>query len=202
MFSSTSYPLNVIGNYITSGGSQPAGYMDDVRIYDFVLSIGDIEWLYNDGSGRSSSLGAKEVGYRFLTEKGNYRGTYSFEDDTIGGNPDNWEVYEGTGSSTNILGSLDGHNNIIEISTTTTGSGHYADAAQEFSEQTYGTIEFWWRGTDVDYYHANYINLYDGATNFAYSKIEPKLICKIIFEFEYQVLYTVKFLKTGINKNL
>ncbi len=44
MFSSWNYPLEVIGNI--GGGGQPAGYMDELRIYDRVLSNYEILYSY------------------------------------------------------------------------------------------------------------------------------------------------------------
>jgi len=47
MFDSVTYPLALIGNY--SGGSQPAGYIDHVKIYDYARTPAQVAWDYNKG---------------------------------------------------------------------------------------------------------------------------------------------------------
>ncbi len=100
--------------------------------------------------------------YKYQTD-GAYQGTYSFEDDAIGGDPDNWEVYEGTGSTVSVLGSLGNHNQIVEIATTTAGSGHLANTWNNFDDQEYGSVELWFRSSNVNWNHANYIFLRHGS---------------------------------------
>lgn len=90
----------------------------------------------------------KDFDQSFNTKKkatytNNYPATFSFENDTIGSNPNNFTVIEQAGTSINVFDYLDGHKNIVEINDTHTSN--YAYMYNEFNEQNNGSIELYSR---------------------------------------------------------
>ncbi|KKM60651.1 hypothetical protein LCGC14_1539700, partial [marine sediment metagenome] len=78
-----------------------------------------------------------------------YPGTYSFEDDTDGGNPSGWSTYE-LGGTVAIESSYSGHAKIVKIEDTVATGGLYMSNA--FTPITSGdaTIEFWHHMSDYN----------------------------------------------------
>jgi parallel beta-helix repeat protein len=79
---------------------------------------------------------------------GYYPATYGFENDEIGSKPEQWEI-RANGSSNfevEVIKSLDGHANVVEIDDYNTESGKFPGIMQYSSfPRTFGTIEFWVR---------------------------------------------------------
>lgn len=73
---------------------------------------------------------------------GIFKAVYNFEDDTVGGNPTGWTVYE-TGGTVNIIASVGTHNKVVEL-VQSVGANQVA-MYQTFSDQATGTVEFWVR---------------------------------------------------------
>ncbi len=82
--------------------------------------------------------------YRFY-ENGVYCGTYSFTDDTVGGLPAEWDSWEGDYCDVEVIESVDGHANVVELFDTAPGPTANARIENSFSPQSNGTIEFWVR---------------------------------------------------------
>ena len=79
--------------------------------------------------------------------RGYYPATYGFENDLYGSDPDGWTVTE-TGGIIDVISQEGGHENVLEIfkSSTTGDTG----AIQTFTDnQSYGSVEFWWRISDA-----------------------------------------------------
>ncbi|MFX0083727.1 MAG: hypothetical protein ACFE94_18405 [Candidatus Hodarchaeota archaeon] len=81
---------------------------------------------------------------------GYYPGVFGFENDDIGNFPANWTDNSGLNCSVQVIGSLDGHNNVID-------GYDNSDSAifsieDTFDPQSSGTIEFWVRTNDTTYY--------------------------------------------------
>lgn len=76
----------------------------------------------------------------------NYNGTYSFTNDTIGSNPTNWSTVEPSGISIQVINNMDNHNKVMEIYDNS--GSNYATAINSFTQQSFGTVEFWWYTTD------------------------------------------------------
>ncbi|MFX0132203.1 MAG: PKD domain-containing protein [Candidatus Hodarchaeota archaeon] len=71
-----------------------------------------------------------------------YNSTFSFEDDTVGTNPNGWTISEGGARTVNVRSSLDGHDKIVELYD---GDGGNVIMEDSFSSQTYGTVEYFFR---------------------------------------------------------
>ncbi|MFW9873228.1 MAG: LamG-like jellyroll fold domain-containing protein, partial [Candidatus Thorarchaeota archaeon] len=83
----------------------------------------------------------------FLDCNRHYSSNYGFINDTIGTDPEGWIVFEG-GGTVNVISELDGHNKVVEFHDTSSSS--YTRIRQTFaSNQTHGTIEYWWRIDDA-----------------------------------------------------
>jgi len=76
---------------------------------------------------------------------GYYPATYGFENDLVGNDPYGWTVFEPGSQNVEIISSLDGHNNVLEMFDTESGSGAQAQANTSFVPQTSGIIEYWYR---------------------------------------------------------
>jgi len=88
---------------------------------------------------------------------GFYPGTYGFENDKIGEEPEDWLLFPGDPAmSTEILSELDGHKMVLDMNKGNTYGDNY-NLYQYFSEpQVYGAIELWMRTTDAlegSHYH-------------------------------------------------
>jgi hypothetical protein len=80
-------------------------------------------------------------------DSGYYPATYGFENNLVGNNPENWVVEE-SGGTVNVISESDGHQNIVEIQDTSSGST--CQAENKFSNTVTGTIEFWIRLNATD----------------------------------------------------
>ncbi|MHA2096962.1 MAG: LamG-like jellyroll fold domain-containing protein, partial [Candidatus Hodarchaeales archaeon] len=76
---------------------------------------------------------------------GYYPSTYGFENDRVGDDPYGWTVSEPGLQNVEIISTLDGHNNVLEIFDTESSTTAQAFASNNFAPQTSGTIEFWYR---------------------------------------------------------
>ena len=88
-------------------------------------------------------LTPKNITYSELTT-GHYSATYSFTDDDVFGNPDGWTVVE-IGGTVNVISVLDGHNKVVECKRVNDATYTY----NNFSAQTTGTVEFYFRTSNV-----------------------------------------------------
>jgi len=76
---------------------------------------------------------------------GYYPATFGFENDLVGYDPYGWAVSEPGLQTVEVISSLDGHNNVLELFDTESGSGAQSIANNSFAPQTSGIIEFWYR---------------------------------------------------------
>ncbi|MFX1592201.1 MAG: S8 family serine peptidase [Promethearchaeota archaeon] len=79
-----------------------------------------------------------------------YPGTYSFESDADGNNPNDWDVYEVAEVATvDVISNIyeDRHNKIVKLHDTT--EDYAVKMYNDFSTRTYGTVELWIRSSDV-----------------------------------------------------
>ena len=86
--------------------------------------------------------------------------TYSFDNDAIGSNPSGWTTREGYGWFVQVINEPDVHAKVVEIYDRL-ASG-YAAMFDDFSDQTYGTIEYWIKSTDESLW--NSFELRNGGT--------------------------------------
>ncbi len=96
---------------------------------------------------------------------GNYPGTYSFTNDDLESDPDDWTVDE-TGGTINVIASEGSHNKIIEFNDTTT---LYTIMEQPITATISGTIEFWVRAKQTN--HGFSIRLSDGGGSINYLNV-------------------------------
>lgn len=78
---------------------------------------------------------------------GYYPATYGFESDLINGHPSDWSIMEGGGCTVNIVSEIDGHKNVVDLYDNGVGGLNRAEINNTFTDQTVGTIEFWFRRT-------------------------------------------------------
>lgn len=96
---------------------------------------------------------------------GYYPATYGFENDLVGNNPYEWTVAEQGLQTVEVISSLDGHNNVLEIFDTESSTEAYAKAINGFSAQTSGTVEWSFRRDGFQEYI--YMRLWKNFTNIA-----------------------------------
>ena len=96
---------------------------------------------------------------------GNYPGTYSFTDDDLGSDPEDWTVDE-TGGTIDVISLEGSHNRIVEFNDST---ALYTIMEQSISPTIIGTIEFWVRANQTD--HGFSIRLSDGGGSTNYLNI-------------------------------
>jgi len=73
---------------------------------------------------------------------GYYSATYSFDEDNVGENPNNWVVSE-DGGTVNVVSELDGHTKVIELYDTSDSDFPYVLNYFD-NNKTTGTVEWWW----------------------------------------------------------
>ncbi len=100
-----------------------------------IISVGDLHILDNNCSTFNSS------------ESGHFPATYSFKNDEIGLIPSGWINESGNGCSTKIIQELDGHKKVLDLYD---NSSQHAVIYKEFDSQISGTIEWWWRVSDIN----------------------------------------------------
>lgn len=89
---------------------------------------------------------------------GDYNGTYSFANDTIGSIPIGWNNLSENNALAQILGYNDGHNQILNMKVIDAGDSVIKQTFDD-GEQISGSIEFWIKTTDADY--DSYFIIYD-----------------------------------------
>ncbi|MFX0041270.1 MAG: zinc ribbon domain-containing protein [Candidatus Hodarchaeota archaeon] len=77
---------------------------------------------------------------------GYYPATYGFENDEIGSYPEEWIIYNTGGGTMSVIESIDGHNNVLELHDTSNTA--LLSTGTAFSQQSYGTIEYYMRSSD------------------------------------------------------
>ena len=92
-----------------------------------------------------------------------YHGTYDFDGDVIGSDPSGWTVVE-TGGTVNVISGLDGHKKVVECKRV----DNPANAYNNFDAQTTGTVEFYFRTSDVA--KQTYIVMGDSDDTYDFSK--------------------------------
>ncbi|MFX1391487.1 MAG: hypothetical protein ACFE9Z_15590 [Promethearchaeota archaeon] len=96
---------------------------------------------------------------------GNFPGTYSFTNDDIESDPDDWTIDE-TGGTINVIESEESHHMVVEFNDTTT---LYTIMEQSITPTIAGTIEFWVRAKQTN--HGFSIRLSDGGGSNNYLNI-------------------------------
>jgi hypothetical protein len=119
--------------------------------YTFYFDAFGFDWLSNYTVGDNYYWQYYPATYDLenynVTLSENYIGTYSFEEDAVGGDPTGWVLNE-DGGTVNVISNLGGHNKVLELHDTVNGDP--VEATRTFSSpQTYGTIEWWWRTDDA-----------------------------------------------------
>ncbi len=102
---------------------------------DIVIDIDDIEFTESNSFNFIHN-------YSYYTN--DYIATYSFENDTVGGYPTYWDVYEG-GGIVEIVNNFNGHNKVVLVDDT---SGVDVAWAENSFSETSGTMEFWFYQDD------------------------------------------------------
>jgi len=108
---------------------------------------------------------------RFEDLAGQYPGTYSFEDDTIGEAPDDWDVTE-VGGTVDVISDFVGHNKVLRLYDS--GTSSYPTAQNDFdSAMSVGTIEWWVYIDTANYPTWLYIKLQGGEDTVCEVAIRP-----------------------------
>lgn len=123
---------------------------------------------------------------------GDYNGTYSFTNDLDVGNPTDWTIDE-SGGSVKVIEKITNHNDVLEIYDTS--ATYQSKADNTFSNQEFGTIEFYFRTTDTQ--KISYFILLEGSNqgvvvycylgNLYYSDGVQKLITTISSNFWHHI---------------
>ncbi|MFX1389515.1 MAG: hypothetical protein ACFE9Z_05565 [Promethearchaeota archaeon] len=79
----------------------------------------------------------------YMKAEGYYPATFGFENDEVGDDPDGWTVNEVAGT-VNVKSEYNGHKKVVDLHKTSSGSGKTCYMTHTFTDQTDGTIEFWW----------------------------------------------------------
>jgi len=96
----------------------------------------------------------------YSTNVSYYPGTFSFTNDIISGDPAGWVVVEPGVCTVNVIETIGGHRNILELYD---GDANVVEASRPLTTpQTSGVIEFWIRTDDVT--QETYLALMDGGT--------------------------------------
>ncbi|MBA7528445.1 hypothetical protein ES705_20631 [subsurface metagenome] len=93
-------------------------------------------WTYYEGENYEKQLpNASGIGH--------YPGTFSFENDTIGGHPEGWTVAEGLGTDIQVEAEVGVHKDVLSVR----DWGQFSSSATNVfdSGQAYGAVEWWFR---------------------------------------------------------
>ncbi|MFX1277745.1 MAG: hypothetical protein ACFFAT_22225 [Promethearchaeota archaeon] len=124
------------------------------RFYIFTRDTTSDYYAYIDAIGYSWDP-SYNIGDNYIYEK-DYPGTFSFKNDDVGSCPSNWTDYSDPSCTAQIISYLSGHNKVLELYDGS--SSGEAEIINYFNEQTTGTIEYWWRTSDVWCTSRLYIN--------------------------------------------
>ncbi|NVM55124.1 MAG: hypothetical protein HWN66_15570 [Candidatus Helarchaeota archaeon] len=103
-------------------------YQDDVNVTVHVTDNTQVQAIFIETDPRT----------------GDYLGLYSFANETIGAEPSNWNVYNDSNCSANIIAEIDGHSKVLKLHDENPVGIVYMNNI--FSNNyTEGTIEFYWR---------------------------------------------------------
>jgi hypothetical protein len=102
-------------------------------------------------NGTLGSLDDDYSTFNVSNGEGVFNATYSFTNEIAGQNPIDWVVDIEDSSTVNIISTLDGHDDLIEIYDYGSGTTKRGSCYNEFDDgvQTTGTIEFWTRRDGV-----------------------------------------------------
>ncbi|KKN01864.1 hypothetical protein LCGC14_1123460, partial [marine sediment metagenome] len=124
-------------------------YVNGIKELDTFWSDGDTTLIRVDFmSFNDYPIYVDAIGYSW-DGSGVYPATYSFEDDTDGGNPAGWTLGE-TGGTVNVIAEKDNHKKVLELYDDDIVNSVYAK--NTWTIQSDGTIEFWWawHGDDLN----------------------------------------------------
>ncbi len=98
---------------------------------------GDIEEVDGNYTSFKSTFGGS----------GFYNATYSFTDDTNGADPSGFTVQESGDSEIQVIGTLSGHDKVVDMYTDVSGE---TKLTTSFTERYTGSIEWWWRSDSTN----------------------------------------------------
>ncbi|NVM30496.1 MAG: hypothetical protein HWN65_16775 [Candidatus Helarchaeota archaeon] len=106
-----------------------------------VTSPGDMALDVGDSTNSTISWNLTDVGPY------NYRGIYSFTEDTVGSNPNGWTVSEGASTYCDVIASNTNHRKVVELwdDNSAGAPGGIVTVDDAFPDQVAGTVEFWVR---------------------------------------------------------
>jgi hypothetical protein len=125
----------------------------------------DYEYDFTEDVLFDGNIGTAEALFNQRTQQYNtkhYEGTYSFEEDEVGGDPSDW-VLDESGGTINILGIWDNHSKVVEFSDTNTDK---VIATNSFEEQENGTVEYYWYFEDLS--KGSMIIIYDNSIAYSF----------------------------------
>jgi hypothetical protein len=115
--------------------------LDAESYYDAFGYSWDPNYTSGDNWHYDYYLGSQTFENYNTSSYGDYYGTYSFTDDTVGGNPAGWSVGE-LGGTVNVVAEKDDHKKVLELYDDDAVNG--VIATNSFAIQTDATVEFWW----------------------------------------------------------
>jgi hypothetical protein len=89
-------------------------------------------------------------GYYWINNS-NYPALYSFTDDSLGSTPEGFNPSVDEGIKSEIIASLDGHFNVLNLSDYSESKGFHVNTT--FSPVTQGIVEFWIRAENNFYFN-------------------------------------------------
>ncbi len=81
--------------------------------------------------------------------RGYYPATYGFEKDELGNFPNDWGIFEYGGGIARVVEIKDTHKKVLELYDNVPAAGQSVVLNNTFSEQNYGTVEFWICSDDI-----------------------------------------------------
>ena len=143
---------------ITDDNLDTMWYTIDNGVTNITFNINDTidpgKWTYHDNgivtlifyaNDTVGNIGTAQI---IITKDSVDPGTYSFNDDTIGGDPAGWTVGE-SGGTINVIAEMDDHKKVVELD----DAGLYSSCGmtQTFTAggQSEGTVELWLKSDDV-----------------------------------------------------
>lgn len=120
----------------------------DIYVYNLTIEVQDsypIIRSYPDINGLFDSVDNLNVSIDFNIHRVGWyeNSTYTFNNDDLNSNPNGWDITESALANVNVIYCKDVHKKIIEMSDTSASQTCYA--RNDFDDQVFGTIEYWYR---------------------------------------------------------
>ena len=126
------------------------------------------KWLYHNNGNvtlifyANDTVGNIGTAQIIIIKEALYPGTYSFNDDIVGGNPAGWSLYE-SGGNINVIDEKDGHRKVVELNDNSITN--HTRLTQNFDDISSGTvyIEYWIYPENVEDGFYYFMHIYSSA---------------------------------------